>query len=145
MGIRVFWLEPTDQTRFWLRRYRSNVVISPDGDRIERPGCPLPGHSYHDARTLFIESIALAEEAESDSLLKPSDDSPQWPSHCGCGYAFAADDDRQFFSGRLYSGAPDGQLHTLQDAPAGAMWDASFGRHEPGDPWTGPDGISLVV
>jgi hypothetical protein len=115
--------------RFWLRRYRSNVVISPDGDRIERPGCPLPGHSYHDARTLFIESIALAEEAESDSLLKPK----RRQSAVAARTAAAATPSPPMMIGN--SSAADstparltGKLSYASGAPAGAMWDASFGH-----------------
>lgn len=40
-------------------------------------------------------------------------------------------------------GGRDGQRFTLGEAPAGAMWDAHWMKHE--DLRTGPDGITLVV
>lgn len=126
MPIKVFWLEPTDEHRLWLRRYRSGST------------CALPD-GYHDARVLIGDSPSV-------ELIQPPDDDARWPTHCACGYAFQPDDERQRFSGQLHRGAPDGQLYTLQDAPPGAMWDAAWRRLGGGsDPWTGPDGISLVV
>jgi hypothetical protein len=153
MGIKVFWLEPTELERVWLRRYRSNSVYTPEGERIERPGCPLP-QGYHDNSVLIVDAqphtghgIASPEQLEHMGVYDaPSNDDPRWPLHCECGYEFGDDDKRQVFRGRLYSGALDGKLYTLSDAPIGAMWDASWHRSDGhGEPWTGPDGISLVV
>lgn len=136
MPFKVFWLEPTEMERVWLRRYRSSKHAS--------PGCPLP-FGYHNKSTLLKDRADglveyLDDEKDPD---RPSDDSPYWPTHCDCGYAFQEEDPRQVFNMRLYRGAPDGQLYTLHDAPPGAMWDATWAHTYP---WmVGPDGISLHV
>lgn len=144
MPHKVFWLEPTEQERVWLRRYRSKTISDSEGGVVERPGCPLPW-GYHDHMILLKDrpyGLVGSINASSDPD-RPSDDSPYWPTHCACGYAFQEDDPKQVFNMRLYRGAPDGQLYTLRDAPPGAMWDAEW-FHD--CEWmVGPDGIALMV
>lgn len=133
--VKVFWLEPVDWERVWLRVYKS---------LNEGPGCPL-AYGYHNAM-YFLKDRPHGLVAELDSASdpdRPSLDSPYWPTHCDCGYEFQATDRRQVFNMRLYRGAPDKKLYTLQDAPVGAMWDAEW-LHD--QEWaTGPDGIALMV
>jgi hypothetical protein len=148
-GIPVFWLEPTDQQRVWLRRHRSG----PCGDRGE--------YAFHNAMALKFDSVPLSLPLRGDlnslSETRPdgwtpvaiSEDDPLWPTrceHCGCGFS-PTEDAKQVFANTLYRGAPDGTLYTLQEAPVGAMWDASWyrSRDDSGDWYTGPDGLSLVV
>lgn len=133
---KVFWLEPTERERVWLRRFVPS-------DR--KPGCPLP-HGYHDAVD-FLKDRSARDELDSDSDYdRPSDESPLWPELCACGYKFQPDDKRQVFNQHLYSGAPDGKFYTLRDAPIGAMWDAEWYRSRGGGGmFTGPDGLCLVV
>lgn len=140
MRYKTFWLEPVDLERVSLRRYRIRAA--------GEVKCPLP-HGYHD--TLFPlrdhprGTMSFLDAGEDPDL--PSNDSPQWPTHCDCGYAFQEEDERQVFVECLYV-APDGKLWTLSTAPAGAMWDADWFAKEDGTRYdwaTGPDGISLQV
>lgn len=149
-GIPVFWLEPTEKERVWLRRFRSDQFVSADGSVVKREGCPLP-MGYHDESTLLVDArpkqghaIADPEHLAHEGVFSaPSKDDPRWPTHCACGFQFLPEDTWQVFPMPLYSGAPDGKLYTLRDAPAGAMWDAQWMRGS--DYMTGPDGISLHV
>lgn len=96
--------------------HRSSVVIG------DEPDVGLPGGDAH-----------------------PHDDA-RWPTHCPCGYAFVVDDNFYLDRNNLYRRSDTGELTTLCAAPPGAMWDAIWYRsHGAGGPWTGPDGLSLVV
>jgi len=137
MGIRVFWLEPTGTERLALRRWsadgRGPCSANPSTD---------PRWSHHRA------SVVIGDEPDAglpSGDVHPHDDQ-RWPTHCACGYAFAADDDYSLDRDNLYARGDTGELTMLRDAPAGAMWDASWYRsHGGGEYMTGPDGISLVV
>jgi hypothetical protein len=142
--IPVFWLEPTDTFRVELRRYRNRQ----EGDAP----CPLmPGEwSYHQSKLAIGEAPAEWEETDGRRSLKslpllPPED-PRWPRACACGYVFDEKDAWQTTPHLLYravGGGRDGQLFTLQDAPAGAMWNAEWFAHTE---WSrGPDGLCLVV
>jgi hypothetical protein len=150
MGVKVFWLEPTDLERVTLRRYRSSSFAAPDGSVVTRAGCPLP-QGYHDRSVIIIDqrpcedhSIADPDYLQEQGVFSaPTKDDPRWPTHCDCGYAFAPDDPWQVFPEQLFRGAPDGLLYTLRAAPPGAMWDATWLKDTE---WAvGPDGISLHV
>lgn len=144
--IPVFWLEPTDLQRVWLRRYRSD--------------CPaqLASKGYCNALALKYDQIPYALEFRGDlngagweaqpdtpteHWASVNADDPLWPTHCDhCGLAFHdTEDPKQLFRHRLYAGAPDGALYTFHDCPVGAMWDADW----MGDPHCGHDGIHLAV
>lgn len=149
MGIKCFWIEPAELERVWLRRYRG-PRYTPDGDRIQDAGCPLP-LGYHDSTVLLVDERPIRGHGIGDPEVlardgvhdAPSKDDPRWPSRCDCGYEFQPDDSWQVFPLRLYRGAPDGKLYTLRDVPAGALWDADWLRAF--TPAIGPDGISLHV
>lgn len=145
MRVKTFFLTPVPLRRIALRRYRSTHILTPDGESLRNSSCPLPW-GYHDESTVVVDAEPQVEN-DHDALAARFADDPRWPTHCACGYAFQADDTKQVFDRQLHSGAPDGKLYTLQDAPVGAMWDAEWMRH--GDtadgPWTGPDGMTLVV
>ena len=110
--IRCFLLEPTSEESVKLRRYSH-----------QQGGCPQKG--YHDA-SLFLERLPVqsehqdlfSREAHSDI----SHDDSRWPTACACGYTFSEQDEWQYFIERLYRRADTGELLTLKDAPAGAMW-----------------------
>lgn len=131
--IKCFWIEPTGTERVWLRRYCPAEVSE----------CPLP-QGYHSHMVFFKDRRAmhLGIGDDSDPDL-PSEDFPLWPTHCDCGYPFQKRDTWQLFHNELYRGAPDGQLYTLRDIPAGAMWDATW--YHDCEWMMGPDGISLCV
>lgn len=133
--IKCFWMEPTGYERVWLRRFKHR----------EGSACPLPA-GYHD-HMVWLKDRPLRRDDHlmdaADDYDRPSDDAVSWPTHCDCGYAFQSIDKRQVFNLPLYSGAPDGLLYALRDAPAGAMWDAEWAHQ-----WewmVGPDGMSLTV
>jgi hypothetical protein len=134
MPHKVFWLEPTELERVWLRRYRSSSESS----------CPLPD-KYHNA-FVFLKDRPHADSHMMDAQEdpdRPAKDSSLWPALCGCDYTFQDSDRFQVFNMQLFRGAPDGNLYTLRDVPAGAMWNADWLA---GYEWaTGPDGISLHV
>lgn len=147
--VKVFWLEPTTKRRHELRRYTSESSCS------AKPY----GMHCHDARVaLGIVDDPSGElmgygpvEADADSWKSDriTRADPRWPAKCVCGYAFTDADTWQVNFDHLYEargGPHDGALFDLRDAPPGAMWDASWYRSgNGGEPWTGPDGISLVV
>lgn len=147
--VKVFWLEPTTQKRLELRRYANDSSCSakPYGMQCHDARVALetiddPTDSLHG----YGPAAADADSWKSDRITRAD---PRWPSHCACGYAFADDDTWQVNYDHLYEargGPHDGALFDLREAPPGAMWDASWYRdRDGGGPWTGPDGISLVV
>lgn len=131
MPTKVFWLEPRADSEISLRRYVADIE-----DRTQET-CSVSRTTYHNAHTY------LSPEESTVYLLdkqEPPHEDPRWPTHCPCGYAFRDTDHWQVFVRRLFQ-APDGQCYTLQGAPPGAMWDASWYpehyKHE--------DGLYLVV
>lgn len=135
--IRCFVLEPTDTARRALRRYH------PSSDTANK--CPLPW-GYHDAQVSFDEVAVVLGDGGRYSI--PTDGEPPheawagWPTHCDCGYEFQNSDEWQLFSERLYRRSDTGELTTLRDAPAGALWRATWfeGRAD----HCGPDGQAWV-
>lgn len=135
----------------WLRVYRSGDCVGPKGT--------LP---YHNAMTLKFDRIssAIALRGDLNGLgeSRPGSDvtdiyvtreDPKWPTtceHCGAGFS-PIDDTRQVFARKLYRGAPDGQLYTLEEMPTGGMYDADWllGQDGRDNGYTGPDGITLAV
>lgn len=139
MGVKCFFLEETDRAKLGLRRYHSSA----GGDK-----CPLP-HGYHD--TLVYIGETRAEKSDADEYGHrhwvypekqdvPRDD-PRWPTHCACGYEFAATDEWQVWTEAIYRRTDTGADTTLRDAEPGAMWNAWWmGRH-----FGGEDERSIVV
>jgi len=64
---------------------------------------------------------------------------PRWPRSCSCGYRFAERDAWQCNVKALYRRSDNGELVTLDKAPAGAMWNAEWADYK------GPDGNCLAV
>lgn len=138
--IQCFLLEPTDRMRIGLRRY------TPSSETTRR--CPS-GHGYHDATT-FLGTAPVREAADGtcdvDELLVawPDHNDPRWPEVCEhCGAAFALDDEWQHWTDRLYRRVDTGEEMTLREAPAGAIWRATWYENVPS--YCGSDGRAYVV
>lgn len=134
MGIKCFWLEPTDRQQLYLRRYNENLPCS-------------GSMSYHDAMVPIEQSREVMSEdrrhwVDDGRTAKDFAGDPRWPKRCTCGYEFTETDERQLFSSHIYHRADTGEEMTLRDAPEGAMWDAWW-LHD----WAemcGPDGRSII-
>ena len=111
--IRCFLLEPTEAIRRSLRRF----VYSSEAK------CSNPG-GYHDAmvRIEDASSPALDRMRERDW---PHDDD-RWPKACSCGYIFQEFDQWQVFDERFWRRTDNGEILSLRDAPAGAIWNAHW-------------------
>lgn len=153
--IKVFFLEPTDREKRWLRRY---------GD-----GCSATGRGYCDGMYDLGEgdiryTIDGMIEADREDRRPPKTD-PRWPTKCDrCGKPFEKGGTYQLFTKQIYVRPDTGFRCTLADAPPGAVWDAwwvsyRYKRRRPGQPpgplepaiatgvgkMIGPDGRCLVV
>jgi hypothetical protein len=139
-GIPLRIAEPTGRYRRSLRRY----VLSADRD------CAAGG--YHNA-SADIGDVDESERAEASGDNWPHDD-PRWPSACGCGYVFAAEDRWQRNDSGIYR-LPDGAEFTFRGsfgstAPPGAMIRASWCDEyagQPGESWiiALPDGGEWIT
>lgn len=148
--IKVFWCEPTDRERQWLRRYRSG------DEKCAGPG----GYGFCNAMFALGEAdILYTSDGYIDGSRRkqlasaPRDDDPRWPTKCdACTRAFTNEDPKQLFTRQIYVRVDQPNIRfTLDDAPAGACWDAWW-VHEHGRDgligcgWSiGPDHRSLVV
>lgn len=120
MNIRCFLIEPAGRARLSLRRYSS----------AECPAAPKRG--YHDAQSPLFEVAERLEKVEGFDRPIFRHDGPSrredvpsehaWPAQCDCGYVFAEDDHWQVFSETIYCRTDNGEVVTLRNAPAGAMW-----------------------
>lgn len=106
---------------------------------------------HHDACVVIVDSAPASNwpDSSGDHPDVIAHDDARWPSSCErCGYAFTPQDEFQIWRRQLHTGAPDGKLYTLQDAPIGAMWDASWMRDDglrAPSGLLGPDDLCLVV
>lgn len=145
--VRCFMLRDLPFERLWLRRYA-------DGP------CPsMPGeYSYHHAMTLWRERVPAKKErhpVHGFLVIRTLEREPEyadtrWPTHCACGFKFPPEAEHQLFRRQIWA-TDDNREMTLEDAPAGAMWDAWWiadGRRDkhagPGS-FVGPDGLSLML
>jgi len=134
MGIRCFWLEPTDRQRLYLRRYNGKLPCS-------------ESMSYHNAMVEIGESIETFDKekrrwVDDGRTAKDFIGDPRWPKNCSCGYVFADTDEWQLFSSHIYRRTDTGEEMTLRDAPDGAMWEAIWYSDIPG--WCGDDGRAII-
>jgi hypothetical protein len=103
-----FLAEPTRKFRRELRRY---VIFG--------NSCPSKlGYHSASATVGYVESD---EEPPACDEFCARDDA-RWPQRCVCGYAFAANDQWQWLTRRIYRNPGTGDEFTLSDAPIGAMW-----------------------
>jgi hypothetical protein len=130
--VRVFFCEPSGRSKRWLRRYAS----SPCPGMAGYPN----GHTYHNANA-FLDVVPGEALTIGDSW--PHDD-PRWPKACeACARPFEDGDPWQLMNRTLYCRHDNAQEFTLEEAPVGACWDATWQRDVRG--WAGPDGRSLCV
>jgi hypothetical protein len=136
-------LEPTTNARRELRRYKSGPE---DGDKC-------PGQfGYHNA-AVFLDIVPKDSDDATRELT--TDDLRAhftgWPNKCdGCDYHFEDSDHWQLFTQTLWARADTGEQMTLDAAPPGAMYHASWfvehqDEHDGCHEWAGPDGLSLWV
>lgn len=144
MGIKCFWLEPTDRQKRYLRRYASDAAAR----MVPNSKCPGP-LPYHDAMVFLDESREVMGElhgsrawVDDGKTEKDFVGHPLWPTHCACGYEFQPADEWQLFSSHIYRRVDNGEEMTLRDAPEGAMWEATWFRDIPG--WVGDDGRAIM-
>lgn len=138
--IETFWLTPTDLVQVWLRRFTFQ--------RDHR--CPATDGWGCDGRVVIFDRAPFDEwkttQPDGTELVHVEipDADPRWPTRCQqCGELLPENALRQVWADVLYSGAPDGELYTLRDAPVGAMWNAWWHLETPA--WRGSDGLSLMV
>ncbi len=127
MDVPVFFIEPAGKQRVYLRRYVTG-------------NCK---HSYHNAM------VFICEETGDDGASTRSHDraDPRWPTKCEhCDYEFQPTDEWQRFYRSVYRRADNGVEMTLDEAPTGACWNASWmaGDREEGF-FIGADGRCLTV
>lgn len=147
--IRCFLIEPVQplQAHYYLRRYHSQ----PEGEAA----CPSE-YRYHNAKTPIGDGPIQEHESDgkgnfyiSNGIPEPAHDDPRWPKACGCGFVFTDTDPFQLFFHQIYKRVDTGELMTMDEAPAGAMWNAWWiadGREYKGPGgFVGRDGICLSV
>lgn len=99
------------------------------------------------------EADLVLSEHRSVPELPIAPDDPRTPAHCDrCRRAFAPEVRPVIWQEPIYEASdgrqftirpPGSRLGELPPAPAGAMWVADW--IEPGDGWTGPDGLCLML
>ena len=143
-NVKVFWIEPTDRERRWLRRFSfsNKIKCSANGEwGCEATMVELGEFDIKYTKEGYIESV------DRDV---PHDD-PRWPTTCKhCGRAFTDEDEWQVHGKQIYVRPDTGDRYTLRDAPPGACWEAWWMHNDkerkPGvGDWTGPDGRTLIV
>lgn len=114
---RCFFLTPTNRYEVSLRRY----VSSETGDR-----CAASPIGFHEAVVVIgVETRARPPRSSDPDLVDRAD--PRWPRACThCGRAFTDVDAWQVNFDTLLARSDGGAETTLRNAPAGAMWDASW-------------------
>jgi len=137
MGIKCFWLEPTDKRALYLRRF----VFSERG--LVCSSNPL---GIHNASVRIEDVPAEYEEQEGRRYLtevipETFQDDPRWPLSCTCGYQFQGADEWRVSQDGLYRRSDTSQVIPLRDAGPGAMWNADWMSGI----WQGDDGRCLVV
>ena len=120
-NIKCIFLEETNLSRVWLRRYVGNSVCT----------CKM---TYHNAMNMVADMDRTQDFGDYT-------DDPRWPSVCSCGYKFVDQDTKQVFARALFS--HEGKLFTIEDAPVGSMWYSSW--HSDTPEWCGTDGKSLTI
>ncbi len=130
--IQCFYLVPSGRQRLWLRRYQSE----------SHGQCPS-AEGYHNAMTLVGDTAEKKNPQGYIEGVPPEvyQDDPRWPVKCGCGYEFRIlEDTWQVFTRSLFRREDTGAETTIEDAPAGAIWNAWWNA----DIWHGEDGLNLM-
>lgn len=121
MGVKCFFLEPTNSAWVKLRRFK----YSEPGDT-----------HYHDAAIPFgtcnfwkkydDDEGQQGDWTYADDAPEIDHSDPRWPTHCECGYAFTPDDQFQVSRDHIFRRTDTGELLSLRKAPPGAMYDAEW-------------------
>ncbi len=122
--IKVFWIEPTDRERLWLRRFQfSDKRICP----ANTYGCDAM-FEIGEADILYTDDGYIDGSSRRRATPPPSD--PRWPKTCSaCGTPFAEDDEYQLHGKQIYVRPDTGERWTLRDVLPGACWDAWWMHH----------------
>lgn len=130
-NVKCFLIHPTSDTFQYLRRYSFGA-------------CHCNNGNYHNAM-VAIEDGKVDKDGiirlHNDQILKEKY-KDQWPKHCECGYEFKTDDESQIFKAQKYTDEA-GNLYTLENAPVGAMWFATWYEEIP--MLCGTDGKAIIV
>lgn len=136
-ATKTFWLEPTGEIAWGLRRYSPNSC------------CAAGTRPYHDALVYIGRQPAPYRDDGHRGMLPMLDhDDFRWPTTCTCGEPFTDSDTWQMWQELLYRRTDTGDLHVLHTsapawaptAPGGACWDATWLSSYPS-----PDGVHLMV
>ena len=124
--IKCFFLEETNNTRRYLRRYNTGRC---EKNKIE----------FHDTM-IFLDIV----ERKDDEKMVIGDTMPhnmkEWPKSCVCGYEFRDTDRYQVFLKTEYRRVDEvGKVYVRDEIPVGGMWYADW------YPWKGDDGHSLML
>jgi hypothetical protein len=141
--IECFWLEPTTNAEVSLRRYIDSPTSKCPTVRQSYPGGDSSVWGYHDAQVkteVRVRGVHDSGHYPTEEELKD----PRWPMTCACGYVFSKNDNWQVNIHTLYMRCDNHDLHTLFNAPVGAMWDAPWFKGHDGK-HAKPDGLYLVV
>jgi hypothetical protein len=135
MGIRCFFLTPTDRVRRSLRRF-----VWSGSEKCQGP------FGYHNASVVIDEVQGVFRDdgrrtLSNDDRPEQFAGDPRWPKACSCGREFADADERQVFTELIYQRSDTGEFTAIRDAPPGAMWDAWWMAES----WSGADGRCLMV
>jgi len=125
--IRCFLLTSTDEILLSLRRFALDGDTGPCGRTAPRyPGGDVVTWNHHDAEiSIGRERGTIESSLDGDHTGKTvSIDDARWPERCVCGFVFRADDARQESRSRLYKRSDTGELVTISNAPAGALYDS---------------------
>lgn len=122
-----FMLDDLRSARYYLRRYSGDSKCSgPMG--------------YHNAMSGMIAEVPEDPAKDYTGTRPPEVDpvDPRWPARCECGYAFVEADKQQVFAHGVYRRQDTGEIMTWEEAPAGAVRDASWwpDKGQDGTAWT---------
>lgn len=136
-------LDPTDQVVVTLRRFNTKTPCG--RKRVRYPGHYEQVYDYHDVEIEIAREVGTIESClDGDHTGRTvAVDDPRWPTSCACGYIFTDADMKQESRTRLYSRRDTGELYTISDAPAGALYDSGAFKDVEGYQRNG-DGMSLV-
>lgn len=141
---KVFFIEPTDRERQWLRRFQFSTK------RV----CAGGGYGCDAMFEIGEADILYSSQGYIEARKTPSRADPRWPKACAaCGVPFTDHDEYQVHGKQIYLRPDTGDRYTSREAPIGACWDAWWIHHgergrdaKPGvGNSIGPDGRSLVV
>lgn len=125
MSVKTFWSAAAPFARESLRRYG---------------GTCKGKYGYHNAEVV-LGDVDLPVDSHGHGADDHDHADLRWPKKCEhCDYIFADSDEWQHKVTRIYEGG--GHRFVLNDAPIGAMWDATWFPAEFGK---GADGIALIV